>query len=868
MRPSQATLFILASVLATFALAANIPYNATIITQNSTYFSAMLTYTGTDDYYIKPTSPWVKNLALTAFFEGDSEFHLYILDTQKHRFNIPYQTPFPYTKALPPLTNPQYSFNITTSPFSFSVTRVSTGEVIFNTQNFDFVYSDLAIQFGTQLPTKYLYGLGERRASYLYKPGTYSIFTRDQSAIDDGTPGKQLYGSHPMYLMREASKNWHIMLFRNTAAMDFTFDSNNGLFFRTVSGLIDLKFFFGDTNPETVIKQYHSYCNGIALTPFWSHGWHQSRWGIPNFDALKAIVQNYTANDLPLDTIWSDIDYLDNYQIFTISPDYQPQNFSAFIKGTPGLHWVPIIDPGVGVGPNPAYIQGLKYDIFIKSPNTGKPLLGKVWPGYVNYPDFSNPKADSYWSMFCKYLHQQVPYSGLWIDMNEFSNFCDGECNQQVNKGINSNDLPYVPTGGPLETKTLSLGAIHYGGRTEMDSHSLNGFLEGVATRQAMKDLGIVLPFILSRSTSIGSGAIVQHWSGDNWSNFVEFAYSLPEIFSNQLFGNVMIGPDVCGFNGDATELLCSYWHQMAAVYPFARNHNSIGSVNQMPFDMGPTLLETARLSLNLRYSLLKWHYSIFVRNAGHGTTFRPMFYAFPDDDYLLGVETQFMLGHELLGVPCLNNTDNCQSVVYFPSASKFYDFYNGSTVHDYANQAQNITVNVSLNATLPLFISGGSIIHKQNTTGVNCTLYLNSTFDLIIALNQTGDGSYAASGVIMTVQNYTDEQNLVDKCTGNANCLAAINVTGNIVPGGLGLTINFNKLNDNSSPWEPITISRIFYYGVKYTTCKIGDTSCNSDVPVMRVYPNLVLDGNTPITLTELLKAPSMETEDSLIME
>jgi len=30
-------------------------------------------------------------------------------------------------------------------------------------------------------------------------------------------------------------------------------------------------------------------------------------------------VDNYTAADLPLDTMWADIDYMDDYKIFTVS---------------------------------------------------------------------------------------------------------------------------------------------------------------------------------------------------------------------------------------------------------------------------------------------------------------------------------------------------------------------------------------------------------------------------------------------------------------------------------------------------------------------------------------------------------------------
>ena len=85
-----------------------------------------------------------------------------------------------------------------------------------------------------------------------------------------------------------------------------------------------------------------------------------------------------------------------------------------------------------------------------------------------------------------------MPVDGLWIDMNEISNFCTGECqsaktNRRPNsKEIRSSSLGFDPNNPPykinnegtnteLNVKTLDMDAVHYGGVLEYNAHNLFG---------------------------------------------------------------------------------------------------------------------------------------------------------------------------------------------------------------------------------------------------------------------------------------------------------------------------------------------------------------------------------------------------------
>ncbi len=80
---------------------------------------------------------------------------------------------------------------------------------------------------------------------------------------------------------------------------------------KIIGGIIDFKFFIGGTAKE-VITKYHKYLNGWAIHPFWSSGYHQSCWGqYKSSKILLEVVQNFTNLDLPIDIMWSDLDYME-----------------------------------------------------------------------------------------------------------------------------------------------------------------------------------------------------------------------------------------------------------------------------------------------------------------------------------------------------------------------------------------------------------------------------------------------------------------------------------------------------------------------------------------------------------------------------
>lgn len=79
-------------------------------------------------------------------------------------------------------------------------------------------------------------------------------------------------------------------------------------------------------------------------------------------------------------------------------------------------------------------------------------------------------------------------------------------------------------------------------------------------------------------------------------------------------------------------QLFYLFRFQTGALYPFSRNHNTYCGNPQEVYAFGAdsSTLAAGRASLKLRYSLMKYYYSLFVRNKGVGSVFIPTWYNFP----------------------------------------------------------------------------------------------------------------------------------------------------------------------------------------------------------------------------------------------
>ena len=345
--------------------------------------------------------------------------------------------------------------------FHFTVKHKETGDTLFTTEGRKLVYEDQFIEFGSSLPENYnLYGLGETAHGFrLGNNLSRTLFAADVGDSFDAN----LYGSHPIYLdTRYFTKDdlgrltyqpnatdrtakyvsyTHGVFLRNAHSHEILLHPE-GITWRMLGGSIDLYFYTGP-KAEDVIRSYQQSTVGLpAMQQYWTLGFQQSRWGYKSWKELQDVIDNFAKFDMPLETVWSDIDVLNQKRDFTVDPEnYSESDTIEFLNRLHAnkQHYVPIVDAAI-YAPNPEnasdayppYDRGLEANAFLMNPD-GSVYYGAVWPGFTVFPDWigaalNGTQTVEWWINELVMWSEKVAFDGIWVDMNEAASFCVGSC--------------------------------------------------------------------------------------------------------------------------------------------------------------------------------------------------------------------------------------------------------------------------------------------------------------------------------------------------------------------------------------------------------------------------------------------------------
>ncbi|KAI1267994.1 putative alpha-glucosidase [Xylariaceae sp. FL1019] len=423
-------------------------YKATNIKTTSTGLTAKLTLAGTAcDVFGSD----LDDLTLTVEYQTSTRLHVLIQDSALEVYQVPSSV---FTRPDNPAVSSSKSeveFKYVANPFSFSVVRRSNGDVLFETAAAQMVFESQYLRLRTSLPSNpSLYGTGEHTDPFMLNTTNYTrtVWARDAYAIPEGT---NLYGDHPVYFDHRGSKGTHGVFLLNSNGMDIKINDTNGQYleYNVLGGVLDFYFLAGPT-PVDVARQYSEVVGKSAMMPYWGLGFHQCRYGMQDVYEVAEVVANYSAAAIPLETMWTDIDYMNLRQVFTLDANRFPLELVRQLVETlhdRQQHYVMMVDPAVAYLDYPPFNEGVSADAFLKDTN-GSVYKGVVWPGVTAFPDWFAPGTQDYWnSQFEKFFSPEngVDIDALWIDMNEASNFCEYPCSDPEAQAKAMGDPPSPP---------------------------------------------------------------------------------------------------------------------------------------------------------------------------------------------------------------------------------------------------------------------------------------------------------------------------------------------------------------------------------------------------------------------------------------
>ena len=548
---------------------------------------------------------------------------------------------------------------------------------------------------------EHFYGLGEKAARFDKRRGQFTMWNSDTPAYKEGTD--PIYQDIPFYLGWQSAEAYGIF-FDNSyrTHFDFAGESPDHVVFEAEGGEMNYYFFWGPSIKK-ILGRYADLTGHLPMPPKWALGNQQSRWSYYPDTVAEEVVRRYRAEDLPLDVLHLDIDYMQQYRVFTWDrhgyPD--PTAFTEKLRKQ-GVKVVVIVDPGVKYQPpepgaantaaNPevtaqdksyyVFNQGLAKDYFLKRKD-GKLWIGAVWPGKAVYADFTLAAAARWWGdLHRAYLDHGV--AGIWNDMNEPSDFLD-------------------------QTGKTQMDVITYdGGANSPYAGNRNVFAlnEARATYEGLERLRPNdRPYVITRAAYAGIQRYSTMWTGDNTATWDAMALSIPMFETLGLSGEPFVGADAGGFIGRTDAELLTRWYQVAFLTPFCRNHAQRDAYDHEPWRFGAYYEDIIRKYLKLRYRFLPFLYTALEEAHRTGVPiFRPLLLNYQNDANTLDLDDEFMVGGDLLVAPILKPGATSR-LVYLPEGT-WFDYWTGRQLAG----GRMIHADAALE-TVPLYVRGGAII-------------------------------------------------------------------------------------------------------------------------------------------------------------
>ncbi len=537
------------------------------------------------------------------------------------------------------------------------------------------------VNYRKLFPDERFIGLGEKTGNLDRRGGSYVNWNTD--AFNHTPTTDPLYKTFPFFIGLHDGLTYGIF-FDNTHKSYFDFGATTDeqmSWFGADDGDMNY-YFFGAQSVAKIIEDYTWLTGRMEMPPLWSLGYQQCRWSYESADEVLAIAENFKKLKIPADVIYCDIDYMDNYKIFTWNGETFPDP-KAMIDKLKEMNFrlVTIVDPGIRVEPGyRQYDEGVENGYFASYPN-GENYVANVWPGRCHFPDFFREGVRKWWGEAFTAL-TEPGVEGFWNDMNEPAAW--------------GHNIPWM---------------VKFGEHYMPEVRNVYGMQMARATYEGTKKLlGNKRPFVLTRAAYSGTQRYSAIWTGDNSAYDAHMLLGARMVTALGITGMSFVGVDIGGFSENPTPELMVRWNSLGVYTPMFRNHAAKGTIYREPWRWGKKNEAIIRKDIEQRYRLLPYIYSSYYQSHQTGMPLsRTLAINYTNDPIIYDVkyQNQFLFGDAIMVAPV--ESTKFEEEVYLPDG----EWYRLGTDEKFTGK-QVIHADAPLD-DLPVFIKAGGIVPMQN---------------------------------------------------------------------------------------------------------------------------------------------------------
>ncbi|OII21806.1 alpha-xylosidase [Frigoribacterium sp. MCBA15_019] len=510
-----------------------------------------------------------------------------------------------------------------------------------------------------------VYGLGERFGPLVKNGQTVDVWN-----ADGGTSSEQAYKNVPFYV---TNRGYGVLVDHpGHVSYEIGSESVERVQFSVAGETLRYLVIAGPT-PADVLDRYTRLTGRPAHVPAWSYGLWLSTSFTTDYDeaTVTGFVDEMARRDMPISVFHFDCFWMREFRWCDFEWDPRvfpdPEGMLARLHDR-DLRVCVWINPYIGQR-STLFREAADAGYLVKNPD-GSVWQWDLWQAGMGLVDFTNPEATAWFQGHLRRLQAQ----GVDAFKTDF-----GE---------------RIPTD-----------VVWHDGSDPERMHNWYTQLYNQAVFEVLEEVrGEGDAVVFARSATTGGQALPVHWGGDSTSTFESMAETLRGGLSLAMSGFSFWSHDIGGFEGTPDAEVYKRWTAFGLLSSHSRFHGS--SSYRVPWAFDDEAVEVTRRFTKLKLSLMPYLYAAGLESSRSGLpVMRPMALAFPDDRGAAHVDTQYLLGDDLLVAPVFSADGTVE--VYLP-AGRWTNWFTGEVVDAGSGTWRTERHDV---LSLPLYVREGAVI-------------------------------------------------------------------------------------------------------------------------------------------------------------